>query len=331
MKTTKNLPSKKISQEITRQPNEITRANFDGSTMSYKIILFALYKVLLQHTLSESNERECVFSQNEFCTKLGISKGSNTFEIIKKSAKDLSKALLILENEDAKNPNDVYMSAMPWFEKTEVLKDGSVKLKFNPSVAELFDFKTGYTALELLEVGKIQSFYALRYYGFARSRSGHCGFSGNKKNQWWFEFTEAELRQLFGIKPNEYLRRDAFVRQVIKNPCDEINRKTSINIDLEYTKLGVGNYRWRFICSNKAELFKISKLDSKREISDKQAINDERKKIARLQKEHPERWAELLEREMQKKQFGARTEDQQVFWATVNAQYELLNEFSDTF
>ena len=94
----------------------------------------------------------------------------------------------------------------------------------------------------------------MRYYGLAKSTMGFSGERGNGRNSWWFEFTEEELRRFFEIDRNAYQRRDAFVKTVIKKPCEEVNEKTGVNIDLQYEKISKGKYRWRFLCSLKKAL-----------------------------------------------------------------------------
>lgn len=321
MKINKLIPVENLKKDIARQPNEFTAAVFKGSALAYKLIIFALYKTVSQQNPIEQTKKNiyCGFSKNEFCEKLGIPIGSNTIRLIEKATEELSSSFLVLRNENAKKDNDIYSLKMPWFQKVEVLNNGDVNLKFNQEIADFFDFKIGYTALELLEIGNLQSFYAMRYYGFAKSKSGLAGAKGNAKNIWWFEFTETELRTLFEIDPKTYTRRQNFVDNVIKNPCEEVNEKTNIKIDLEYEKLGVGNYKWRFICSNKIEeVKKIKKTDTLQTKQYKQEMNAEKKLIA----ENPERFAELFEEEMQQPAlFGSRE-----IFARANAVSRLKKE-----
>ena len=89
------------------------------------------------------------------------------------------------------------------------------------------------------------------------------------------------------------------MKYVIQNPVDEINEKTSLHIELEKEKLSVGNYKWRFICSNKVkEVKKIKKTDSKKVRDEKREINQEQEDLAWYKKNYAEEWREIFEDEM---------------------------------
>lgn len=294
LKPVDNFLSLTKKSEIARQPNEITNASFNGTATSYKMILMACYKTTRQENPIDKGKRNiyCGFSYQDFCKHFGISIGSNTLKNIEKAVDELTKSFVDITIADGTKIK------MPWFQQVTLFPTGDVTLKFNQDIADLFDFKIGYTALELLEIGNLRSFYAMRYYGFAKSKSGFCGENGNQKNQWWFELTEDEIRKIFEIGKNNYPRRNTFVEKVIQNPCKEINEKTNISIDLEYEKLGVGNYKWRFICSNKISEIKINKTDSRKEIDEKREINQELEDMAWYKKNYAQEWQKLFDEEM---------------------------------
>ena len=172
-----------LKNDIAKQPNEFTNAIFKGTALAYKLILFALYRTVREQNPINPNKKNiyCAFTKNEFCERLGIPIGSKTMDLIKNATDELSESFLTLENSDGGNGQDVWLRKMPWFQKVEVMLNGNVCLKFNQEIADFFDFRIGYTALELLEIGNLRSFYAMRYYGFAKSKSGFCGESGNQK------------------------------------------------------------------------------------------------------------------------------------------------------
>lgn len=256
MNLKKNLPVENFSRNIAKQPNEFTQAIFKGTPHTYKLIIFALYQVIKKNPEElQKKSISCSFSKADFLKKMGIKTGSNTFRLIEQATKELATSYLSLQNENATEDSDIYNVKMPWFEKVETMKNGDVKLKFNQSIVNLFELKLGYSALDLLEIGRLQGFYAMRYYGLAKSKAGFSGKDGNDLGSWYFEYTESELRQLFEIGPEKYARRDVFVNKVIKGPCAEIERKTSIIINLEYSKIRKGEYLWRFVCSEKPLTF----------------------------------------------------------------------------
>lgn len=331
MKSKKLIPVDNLKKDITRQPNEFTNAIFKGSALAYKMILFALYRTVQDKNPIEPNKKNvyCGFSKNEFCEKLGIPIGSKTLDLINKATDELAESFLTLENSDNRENKKVWLRKLLWFQRVDVMGNGDVCLKFNQEIADFFDFKIGYTAFELLEIGNLRSFYAMRYYGFAKSKSGFLGTQGNKKNEWWFELTEDEIRKLFEIEKEQYLERRDFVKGVIKNPCEEINKKTNIKIDLEYEKQGKGKYKWRFICSNKIEYFKnIKKIDSRKLRDEKREINNEIERVSKLKAKYPERWQEVFDFEMsQPCLFGG--EKVKKTFAENKADLTLFQEFGD--
>ena len=331
MNATKKLPVDNFTKDIVKQPSEFTRAVFKGTALAYKLIIFALYKVSTQSNESDraSKNMRCVFPASEFFSKLGMTQGSRQGELVEKATEELSRSIIVLRNDDARNPDDVSSLKMPWFESVKTLNDGSVHMKFNRAIAEFFDFRVGYTALELLEIGDLQSFYAMRYYGLAKSTMGFSGERGNGRNSWWFEFTEEELRRFFEIDSKKYKDRKDFVKTVIKKPCEEVHEKTGVNIDLQYEKISKGKYRWRFLCSLKKSLQEPAaprtKAEKSAEAKERLDAEEERARVAALKNRHPERWLELLEAEIRKPQPGGMT----MFWAEINAAAALVEEFRD--
>ena len=64
-------------------------------------------------------------------------------------------------------------SCIPWFSSVEFFPSGAINLKCNKEIIDLLNFEIGYSALELVEVGNLQIYYALRYYALAKSKSGY--------------------------------------------------------------------------------------------------------------------------------------------------------------
>lgn len=320
MKEKKLIPVDNFVKDIARQPNEFTSAIFRGTAMAYRIVIFALFKTVItkNHLSPETKNRYCVFSQNEFCEKLGIPSGSKTTQIIEKATNELAQSFIVLRNENAKNDSDVYTAKILWFQKIEILKNGDIALTFNEEIAKHFEFKIGYTALELLEIGSLQSFYAMRYYGLAKSRAGWSGKDGNSTNEWWFEYTEDELRQLFGVDKDKYKDRRKFVEKVIKQPCDEVCRKTTLNISLSYEKICKGKYRWHFSCSPKTEMrFDIKASDSIAVQREKREINSQFAEIEAYKQKYPELFEKALE--------FVKSKNKLPFSFSVNNEFDAMN------
>lgn len=282
MKPKKTLEVRGKNNEITQQPNEISRAKFHGTANSYKLIIFALFKTLQCKNPIDPDKKNIYigFSDREFCKHLDIPFGTNTQTVIKKSCTELAKSVLEIETKEK-------WSVKPWFTSIDYLPHGAICIKFNPEIVDLLTFETGYSALELAEIGSLQSFYALRYYALAKSKMGY--------KEPWFEFTEEELRDFFKLEKDQYVERYNLEKKIIENPINEINEKTLLKIEVEKIKLEKGKYKYHFDISQKNKVLKISKSDSKQAKDEKREINEEEKIIA----ENPERFNEIFEEEKQ--------------------------------
>ena len=307
-----------FQKQIAKQPNEFSTAIFKGTAMSYRIIIFALFKIAINKIQSTSLDNKCcTFSQSEFCESLGMPIGSNTAKVIEKATNELTQSFITLENKNPKNETDSCFTKITWFQKVEILKNGDIALSFNNEIAKYFEFKLGYTALELLEIGNLRSFYAIRFYSLAKSKSGYKGIKGNNANEWWFEYTEDELRTLFEINNKKYIDRRKFVEKVIKQPCEEINNKTNLKISLTYSKLSKGKYLWRFNCSPKiSEPVKIQIEDRTDIREEKREINAERTELEIFKEKYPEQFLKALELIKAKNQYPVRLQ--------INDEYEAV-------
>lgn len=289
MKKINNLPVEILSKnEICQQPNELARASFKGSPMAYRIIIYALFKAVKCKNPIEPEKKNVYFGfpAREFCKHIGIRYNEQSYKSVEKAVNELMRSFFMLHFRDVEEWERIFgqklkdkqitkknasaeqakiKTFISWFDHIHLMINGDVNIKFNETVVNLFDFELGYSALDLLIIGQLQSFYAMRYYSLAKSKIGFSGKNGNKHNEWWFEFTEDELREFFDIDKKLYARRDHFVRSVIENPCKEINEKTNLNVDLESAKLDKGKYKWRFNFSEKTDIpekLKIAKDDS---------------------------------------------------------------------
>lgn len=307
MKPKKTLEIRGKSSEITQQPNEISKAKFHGTANSYKLIIFALFKTLQCKNPIDTDKKNIYigFSDKEFCKHLDIPFGTNQQTVIKKSCTELAKSVIEIETKEK-------WSVKPWFTSIDYLPHGAINIKFNSEIIDLLTFETGYSALELAEIGKLQSFYALRYYALAKSKMGY--------KEPWFEFTETELRDFFKLEKGKYSDRFDFEKKVITNPINEVNEKTLLQIDVEKFKIEKGKYKYHFDISNKNKMLKIAKTDTTEVKQEKTEINEMEKLIA----EHSERFEEILAEE-RKKPYLIKND---LFYRT-NAYKQLKNEIDN--
>jgi plasmid replication initiation protein len=106
-------------------------------------------------------------------------------------------------------------------------------MEFSPQLAAyLIATKWVYSKINLKDIGKLQSKYALRFYEIALSYSSMAGKANNRYDSWYFERTIEELRFIFGIPNDTYKTKKDFKKNVIEKPIEEINKA---NIGLKIT------------------------------------------------------------------------------------------------
>lgn len=212
--------------EITNEPvsiksNLIAEGKFKVSAMSQRLISFSIYKMTLLNYEKKQLSYKAQFSFKEFLSVLGLKRCSQkTLSLIKQATEECQKAFISYENDDA-------FVTMPWFKYCLVDKKlDIVSLTFNEEVGKaIMDYSNGYIVEKLQILGKLQSYYAMRWYDLTMTRKGMMGKGSNKSNQWYCTYTVAEIREKFGITSAEYQgRMDNFWTYVIDKPISELNR-----------------------------------------------------------------------------------------------------------
>ena len=314
---------------ITLQPNQISQGFYRCSPMTKRILTFAMtHFPIITWQKAGTTEKETgyqlCFKQSAFIKSLGMQKtGLKQQELIKKALEELQSSYVGIETEDM-------FSTFAWVTSTQYFpKDKTIYIDFNPTLAKaLIEYSKGFTTLQLYDLGKLQSFYAMRYYEIALSWKGKKGKDGNKKNEWWFEYDVSTLRKTFGIEDNEDYRMTNFFTKVIQKPLEEVNQKTELNITVEKIRDGREIVNWIFVCTEKIEHLKISKTDSRKLRDEKREINNEIEIVSKLKAKYPERWQEVFDFEMsQPCLFGG--EEVKKTFAENKADLTLLQEFSN--
>jgi plasmid replication initiation protein len=195
------------------------------------------------------------FTFSEYCAALGVPKGGETFIIFKAAVKECMESVIEIEgpqNIKGKTPWIMHH----WFQRAEFCPDtGVCTMTFDKDLADfLKELKRLYAKLNLADLGRLQSRYALRIYEMALSYKSLAGKEGNSGNSWYIERTLAELRKLFGIKPDEYQETYVFRRKVIEGPVREINDAgIGVKIKTESIKKGRNIAGFRFECETAAK------------------------------------------------------------------------------
>ena len=244
--------------EYVIQPNAISQSMYSASTNARRLMAMAM--ALLP---TDTEDYKVQFLLQDFVKALGMVDGEKTRSLIKAAAEECTGNLIkILQ------PNGDYL-IYTWFNKTLLTTfDGyrrsmnpkappvamphwdTITMWFNPELGEAIKaFKKAFAKLDLIDLGKLQSRYAIRFYELALSYAGFEGKDGNRRGEWWFQHTLDELRALFQVDEKQYKLANAFRRKIIDLPIKEINdANIGLRIEPKYIRRGKWLIGARFNC-----------------------------------------------------------------------------------
>lgn len=295
--------SKKLNSELL-QPNQISQGLYKCSPLAKQLLAYVIADLKIMKWSNLNIETyETSFKTSEFVKALGKSRiGSKQKDLIKSALVELQKSYIAIDTGKK-------FETFSWVTHAVFSDvDHRINIEINHHLGQaLVEYKHGFTAIQLIELGRLQSFYAMRFYEIALSWSGKKGREGNKKGCWYFEYSVEDLRKTFQLGENEYSgRMTNFITKVVKNPLDEVNEKTNLNITFDKIKDGKNVVGFRFNCCEKVEPLKITKDTSKQDIDEIKIINNEQNELNYFKKAYPEEFEEALKvvKQQQELPFG---------------------------
>ena len=205
----KSLIIKGFEPNILKIPNNFLRASYKCSATTQRMYFYSIFKYIS----SDKNQNSVSFSFSDFFSDLNLKDGQKTRTLIKESANEILDMKIVLEdNEKQYEVTNVFQSAKCVFTET------TFSFKFTEDMKIFLDTlkEIGFSLFEINDLGKLKSFYALRYYLVALSFKGFKGKKGNEKNSWFFEYSVEDLRKLFDIQDNEYTQIGPFRNIVVE-------------------------------------------------------------------------------------------------------------------
>lgn len=284
------------NQSILKIPNNFLRASYKCSATTQRIYFYSIFKYL-----SSPEENKAVsFSFSDFFNDLNLKDGNKTRMLIKESANEIIDMKIILEdNEKEYEVANVFQSAKCVFTET------TFTFKFTDDMCVFLNTlkEIGFSLFEVNDLGKLKSFYALRFYLIALSYKGFKGKKGNVKNSWFFEYSVEELRKLFDIQDNEYQKIGPFKNIVIDLPLKELNEKNlGIQIVCVPIKKGRKIIGFHFDCIDATKISKLQDmsnlaLESKSRDDNESNDSESMKQAIEIIAANPVRYAEILKEE----------------------------------
>lgn len=312
--------------ENALQPNQISQGLYRCSPMAKKILAYVIADMKVVKWSNSSHETyESIFKCSSFAKSLGFKRiAAHQRDLIKQALVELQQSYIAIDTGEK-------FETFSWVTHSVYAeKEHTIAVEINHHLGRaLMEFKKGYTAIQLLEMGRLQSFYAMRFYEIALSFSGFEGKRGNERNTWFFSYTVEELRRLFQIGDDEYAgRMTNFVTKVIQKPLEEVNQKTNIDISFAKIRDGRSLQGFAFRCSRKREEPKVTRDDTPETRDAKLEVIEEERRLEALKSVHAEAWRDILAEEMGKP--GAfRDEKLNSFFAENRAKIELMRLFEN--
>lgn len=294
----KSLIIKGFEPNILKIPNNFLRASYKCSATTQRMYFYSIFKYIS----SDKNQNSVSFSFSDFFSDLNLKDGQKTRTLIKESANEILDMKIVLEdNEKQYEVTNVFQSAKCVFTET------TFSFKFTEDMKIFLDTlkEIGFSLFEINDLGKLKSFYALRYYLVALSFKGFKGKKGNEKNSWFFEYSVEDLRKLFDIQDNEYTQIGPFRNIVVDLPLKELNeRNLGIQIVCTPIKKGRKITGFHFDCIDSTHIAKINENncvyieDSNKNNKNSSAPEEDSQLMAlKIISQNPERYAEILKEE----------------------------------
>lgn len=233
----------KTNTELTLA-NAFIQSKFTLDTMEIKLLYAIAYKLQrgdnglnITDFLKESDDNAVYYTVKELADFLGVTKDYyHAFHRICKS--------LMSKNISLKDDVNEKFEILSFLIKTKY-SNGILELVPNPYMKQFYMSLTkNYTRLELVQVFRMKSIYAIRIYSFIKMKAQHL------KNTYMFDINE--FKELLGIE-KQYDRLQNFKVRVLEPAKKELNAVIP-KLDFNYELIRVGRtYRQlRFTFNSKA-------------------------------------------------------------------------------
>ena len=278
-------------QSILKIPNNFLRASYKCSATTQRMYFYSIFKYLT----SPGGQNTVSFTFSDFFSDLNMSDGMKTRDLIKESANEILDMKIVLEDNDRQ-----YVAANVFQSARCVFTETTFSFKFTEDMKVLLDElkEIGFSLFEINDLGKLKSFYALRYYLVALSYKGFKGRRGNDRGTWFFEYSVEDLRRLFDIQDGEYQQMGPFRRIVVDLPVRELNeRGLGMRIECKPVKRGRRIVGFRFDCEDTGKVIPPGPGGECLPIPPPPEPGRQDDEVEYIISRNPSRYAEILEEE----------------------------------
>ncbi|MBI4744545.1 MAG: replication initiation protein [Actinobacteria bacterium] len=256
----------KQENRVVTKSNSLNEARYRLTVQEQRIILSVI-------SLIQPNDEDFKVYRikvSDFLAFLEI-QNQQVYPEIKRITKSLMEKILIIKKEES----ELHIS---WFSSAEYFdKKGYVELRFDPKLKPyLLKLKECFTSYHLENVIHLRSIYSIRIYELLKQYE----FVAKRT------FDVFELREILGIRPDEYKLYGDFKRHVILPAQKELKQKTDIKFNLKEIKTGRKVTSMEFIVEKNNGLKSHSKQPLPKPKFDKDEDNDFQTLVELLPPEH---------------------------------------------
>ena len=252
-----------VTPRYLLQHHAISRSIHSLSATAKKLTAMAM--ALLPTDLSSLT---AAFTFTEFCNALGYSKSGESFRLFKAAVDECVDNKIRIEIMSSK-PGKKVRETYTWFTYSKIDEGtGICKMSFSPHLASaLLEMKRVYAKINLLDIGRLQSMYAIRLFELTKSYESLAGKDGNEQGAWYVEYPVTEFRQLFDLSDDVYKETRRFRQFVIERPVKEINKAgIGLEIETEGVKQGRRLHSLRLNCKQTPRTPKAKRGRPKKEM-----------------------------------------------------------------
>lgn len=233
----------KTNTELTLA-NAFIQSKFTLDVMEIKLLYAIAYKLQrgdnglnITDFLKEPDDNAIYYTAQEIADFLGIKK--NAYHHFYRICKSLMGKNISLKDDSSKK-----FRIISFLIEAEY-NDGVLKLIPNPSMIPFYiNLTSNYTRLELIQILRMKSIYAIRIYSFIKMKAQHL------KNAYMFDINE--FKELLGIE-KQYTRLQNFKVRVLEPAKEELNKVISkLDFDYKLIKIGKTYRQLRFTFNSKA-------------------------------------------------------------------------------
>jgi plasmid replication initiation protein len=246
------------------------------------------------------------FTFADFCNAIGYGDGGEQYRLFREAVRECLQCVISIEMEPDKNGKK-FWKEFTWFTvATFDEATGQATMKFSEELAEfLMALKWVYSKINLIDLGQLQSRYAIKLFEMAVSYRSLAGKKGNRDSTWYFErgFPE-EIRHIMGVKKDVDKDNHLLKQYGINKPLKEINQ-AGFGVEIKPTTVKQGRriVAIRFECTHADRVAKRKKRKDKEAIPlpdpapNAESLREE-KELEHLRELYPDEFAEIYQTEL---------------------------------